>query len=49
MQEPDEALARKVAERMQPIAVSRAPGESELQLAIHKDRIQAWLAPDASG
>jgi hypothetical protein len=49
VQEPDEALARQVAERMQPIAVSRAPGESELQLALHRDRIRAWLAPDASG
>ncbi len=48
-QEPDETLARQVAERMQPIAVSRAVGESELQLAAHKDRIRAWLAPDASG
>jgi hypothetical protein len=48
-QEPDETLARRVAERMQPMPVSRAPGESELQLAIHKDRIRAWLAPDASG
>jgi transposase len=49
LQEPDEALARRVAERMQPIAVSRAPGESEVQLALHRDRIRAWLAPDASG
>lgn len=49
VQVPDEELARRVAERMQPIAVSRAPGESELQLAIHQDRIRAWLAPDASG
>jgi transposase len=47
--EPDEALARQVAERMQPMPVSRAPGESELQLATHKDRIRAWLAPDARG
>jgi hypothetical protein len=34
-QEPEEALARRVAERMQPIAVIRAPGESELQLEHH--------------
>jgi hypothetical protein len=49
LQEPDEALARQVAERMQPIAVSRAPGESEAQLALHRERIRGWLAPDASG
>ena len=49
VQVPDEELARRVAERMQPIAVSRAPGESELQLALHRERIRAWLAPDASG
>jgi hypothetical protein len=49
VQEPDEALARQVAERMQPVAVSRAPGESEVQLEAHRERIRAWLAPDASG
>src|SRR2546426_10619898 len=49
VQVPDEAMARQVAERMQPIAVSRAPGESELQLALHRERIRAWLASDASG
>jgi hypothetical protein len=46
---PDEALARRVAERMQPLPVSRAAGESEVQLALHCERIRAWLAPDASG
>jgi Mu transposase, C-terminal domain len=49
VQEPDEALARRVAERMQPVAVRRGPGESEAQLAAHRDQIRAWLAPDASG
>ena len=34
---------------MQPVAVSRAPGESEAQLVLHRERIRAWLAPDASG
>jgi len=47
VQAPDEALAQRVAERMQPLPVSRAPGESELQLARHRDPIRAWLAPDA--
>lgn len=49
LQEPDEALARRVAERMQPVAASRAPGESEAQLEAHREQIRAWLAPDASG
>jgi hypothetical protein len=49
VQGPDETMARQVAERMQPVAVSRAPGESEAQLALHRERIRAWLAPDASG
>jgi len=49
VQAPDEALARRVAERMQPVAVSRAPGESEAQLAVHREQIRVWLAPDASG
>jgi len=49
LQEPDEALARQVAERMRPVAVGRAPGESEAQLEAHRDQIRAWLAPDASG
>jgi hypothetical protein len=49
VQEPDETLARQVAERMQPISVSRAHGESEVQLTLHRERIRAWLAPDASG
>lgn len=46
---PDEALARRVAERMQPVPVSRAPGESELQLAAHREQIRAWLAPEEGG
>jgi hypothetical protein len=49
VQVPDEALAGRVAERMQPLPVRRAPGESEAQLALHRERIRAWLAPDASG
>jgi len=49
VQAPDEALARRVAERMQPLPASRAPGESEAQLAVHREQIRAWLAPDAHG
>jgi hypothetical protein len=49
VQEPDEALARRVAERMRPVPVTRAAGESEVQLAAHREQIRAWLAPDASG
>ena len=49
VQAPDEALARRVAERMQPLPVSRAPGESEVQLERHRDQIRAWLAPHARG
>ena len=49
VQEPDEALARRVALRMRPVPVSRAAGESEVQLAAHREQIRAWLAPDASG
>jgi transposase len=44
----DEALARRVAEQMKPLPASRAPGESELQLAPHREQIRAWLAPGAN-
>jgi hypothetical protein len=48
-QEPDEALAGRVAERMRPVAGSRVAGESEEQLAPHREQIRAWLAADARG
>ncbi len=44
LQAPDEALARRVAEQMRPVAATRSPGESEAQLAPHQAQIRAWLA-----
>jgi hypothetical protein len=44
LQAPDEALARRVAEQMRPVAATRSPGESEAQLALHQVQIRAWLA-----
>ncbi len=46
LQAPDEALARRVAERMRPVAATRSPGESETQLAPHRVQIRAWLAAE---
>jgi hypothetical protein len=39
LQAPDEALARRVAEQMRPVAATRSPGESEVQLEPHQARI----------
>jgi hypothetical protein len=49
LQAPDEALARRVAERMRPVAATRSPGESEAQLAPHQAQICAWLAAEDGG
>lgn len=46
-QAPDEALARRVAERMRPVPEQREAGESERRLAPHAEAIRAWLTPDA--
>jgi transposase len=48
-EEPDEALARAVAQRLRPVPVTPAPGESEAQLRPHRARIKAWLRPDDEG
>lgn len=45
-QEPDEALAQAVAQRLRPVPVVPAPGESEAQLRPHGARIEAWLRAD---
>lgn len=44
--EPDEALARAVAERLRPVAEAPEPGESEARLGPHRERIEAWLRPE---
>jgi transposase len=49
LQEPDEALARQVARRMRPVSADRPAGESERQLAPHREQIRAWLAPGDDG
>jgi transposase len=43
--EPDEALARAVAQRLRPVREEPALGESEARLGPHRDRIEAWLRP----
>ena len=48
-QEPDEALAQAVAQRLRPVPVAPEPGESEAQLRPHRARIEAWLRPDDGG
>jgi transposase len=46
VQVPDEALARRVAQRMRPEPETRAMGESEAQLGVHQAQIRAWLQPE---
>ena len=46
--EPDEALAREVATRVRPVPDTVLPGESQAQLAPHREQIQAWLEPSNS-
>jgi hypothetical protein len=47
--EPDEALARAVAQRLRPVRDEPALGESEARLRPHRDRIAAWLRPEDGG
>jgi transposase len=44
--EPDEALARAVAQRLRPVGEEPELGESEKQLAAHRERIRGWLQPE---
>ncbi len=45
-QEPDEALARAVAERRRPVPDTPSPGESEARLAPFRAQIRGWLQPE---
>jgi transposase len=47
--EPDEALARAVAQRLRPVREAPELGESEARLGPHRDRIEAWLRADDGG
>jgi transposase len=47
--EPDETLARAVAQRVRPVPEAREPGESEMLLAPQRERIEAWLRPEEGG
>jgi hypothetical protein len=49
VQEPDEGLAQQVAEHMRPLPAQRSPGESEAQLAPHREQIRTWLAAEGKG
>jgi transposase len=43
--EPDEALARAVAQRVRPVRDEVSPGESQSRLLPHREQIRTWLAP----
>ncbi len=44
--EPDEALARAVAQRLRPVREEPELGESEARLVPHRERIATWLCPE---
>ena len=46
VQEPDEALAQRVAQHMRPVPETPEVGESQARLWPHQDRIRAWLQPE---
>ena len=48
VEEPDEALAQRVAARMRPVSERRRPGESETQLVPHQEQIRTGLAAEGS-
>jgi transposase len=48
-QEPDEALARRVAQRLRPVGKQREAGTSEQKLAAHRVQITNWLGASESG
>jgi len=45
-QEPDEGLARRVAERRRPVPERPSPGESVARLAPFRTEIRGWLQPE---
>ncbi len=45
-QEPDEGLARRVAERRRPVPERPSPGESAARLAPFRTEIRGWLQPE---
>ncbi|MDH3571543.1 MAG: IS21 family transposase [Gemmatimonadota bacterium] len=47
--EPDEALARAVAQRLRPVRDEPELGQSEARLRPHRERIEAWLRPEDGG
>jgi transposase len=46
VQVPDEALARRVAQRLRPVPETPEAGESQARLWPHQTRIRAWLQPE---
>jgi len=47
--EPDEALARAVAQRLRPVREEPGLGESEARLGPQRERIEVWLRPEDGG
>jgi transposase len=47
--EPDEALARAVAQRLRPVRPEPELGESEARLQPRREQIGAWLRPEDGG